>query len=157
MINPLMKVIRGKYNTGCYIVEDHDYLLQVGDARVVKMFVGGHLIEALGDGRLLSHEALLHLDVELRHLLEHELDIGIHGSKLGLLAACVMDRFQDVIGSILLIPLVNKPEGNWGRRSTSKRSEEEESSVVFEENNVLLHTLFLTLLLYLSRDAETEA
>jgi hypothetical protein len=56
----------------------------------VKMFVGDNLVEALGDDRLLSCEAL-HLGTEFRHLLE--LDIEIHGSKLGLLAARVKDRF----------------------------------------------------------------
>jgi hypothetical protein len=107
------------------LVEAGGCLLQVGDACVPEMLGGGHLIEALDDGCLLGHEAVLHLGVEFRHLLEHQLDVGIHGSKLSFLAVRVMDWFQGVVGSRLVIPLVT----NWKeleKKSTSRGSEEEE-------------------------------
>jgi hypothetical protein len=97
----------------------------------VDLHVGGDHIQVLGEGRLLAREALLHLGAELGHLLEDELDVGIHGTELGLLATRVVDRVQRGTRSRPLIPLVNLSELEsaeiGGRRREAGRIEERRS------------------------------
>jgi hypothetical protein len=84
-VHPWPPVIEG-------FVERGGRLLQVGDAGITELLVCRNRMEALGEGRLLACEALLHLGVELCHLLEDELQVGFHGSKLRFLVARVEDR-----------------------------------------------------------------
>jgi hypothetical protein len=93
-------------------VKRHSRLLQIGDVRIPDVILGSDLVEVLCEGCFLAHEALLELGAQLCHLL----DVGIHGTKLGLLTTCVMDGFQDGAGSRLLIPLVSSCRRGIGRR-----------------------------------------
>jgi hypothetical protein len=88
-------------------VEHNDCLLQIGDAYVLKFLISGDNVEALGEGRLLRREALLHLGTELGHLIENKFEVWIHSTKLFLLAVSVVDWVQSCAGSRLLIPLVS--------------------------------------------------
>jgi hypothetical protein len=88
-------------------VEHDDCLLQIGDAYVLKFLISGDNVEALGEGRLLRREALLHLGTELGHLIENKFEVWIHSTKLFLLAVSVVDWVQSCAGSRLLIPLVS--------------------------------------------------
>jgi hypothetical protein len=103
-------------------VKRHSRLLQIGDVRIPDVILGSDLVEVLCEGCFLAREALLELGAQLCHLL----DVGIHGTKLGLLTTCVMDGFQDGAGSRLLIPLVSscrrdwKEKGDLGLRTESR-------------------------------------
>jgi hypothetical protein len=52
------------------------------------------IVEALGEGHLLAHEPFLHLGSQLHQFIEDELDVGVHGTELRLLAVGVVDGVQ---------------------------------------------------------------
>jgi hypothetical protein len=56
------------------------------------------LLETLGEGGLLSCEAVLEANVELLHLFKDQLDVGVRGIELVLLPSRVVDGFQNVAG-----------------------------------------------------------
>jgi hypothetical protein len=73
------------------LVDGGGRFLQIGYTRVTDAVVGCDLVDALGEGRLLAREALLHLGPQLHQFVEDELDVGIHGTELRLLTAGVVD------------------------------------------------------------------
>jgi hypothetical protein len=59
----------------------------------------GDLLQELGEGGFMGHEALLDLRVKLlRHLLNGQLDVQIHRPELILLPVRTVDRFHDGAG-----------------------------------------------------------
>jgi hypothetical protein len=78
----------------------------------------------------MDHETLLDLSAELlRHFLDEKLDVGIHGTELVLLAACVVDGFQGGAGPRQLIPIVS----SLLRAPTQPESGEEEGRRIGSE------------------------
>jgi hypothetical protein len=63
-------------------VERHRRFLQIGDACVTDAVFSGDVIDVPGEGHLLIRKSLLHLSPQLHQLIEHELDVRIHGSEL---------------------------------------------------------------------------
>jgi hypothetical protein len=90
------------------LVRRCNHLLQIGESLIADAFHGCHLIQKLGEGSLMTCEALLDHSVNLLcHFLDEQFDIGIHRVKLVLLAVCVVDGFQGGIGPRQLIPSVS--------------------------------------------------
>jgi hypothetical protein len=93
-------------------------VLLLGNIYVVAMLDIGH--EPTRDVGDLELDAG-NLDAELLgHLLEEEVDVGVHGAKLVLLAARVADRVQST-RSLILIPIVNLIGGEKKQRGFRRR------------------------------------
>jgi hypothetical protein len=85
--------LRSPFGEG--FVECCSRLLQVGDAHITNLLCRSHLVEALGEGCLMHREPILDLGTDLlRQFVEHQLDVGVHGTEDVLLAARVVEWVQ---------------------------------------------------------------
>jgi hypothetical protein len=82
------------------LVEGRHHLLQHGDAGVTQLIRCSNFLQALGEGGLVDDEPFLDLDTKLlESFLEEELDVGVHGTKDGLLPMGVVDGVQIIAGT----------------------------------------------------------
>jgi hypothetical protein len=141
----------GRLHLGLPLVED---LIERGRGRlqrsntgVALLLCGGDLLKALGEGGLMDRESFLDLSTELlESFLEHQLDVGIHGTEDILLSLGVVDGVQIIVGMMSLIPIVsvqgspNTELGEGRRRTELGRTER---CIAWKKSwTILLHNKF---------------